>query len=104
MDSNIGYRALGNEYRRRLLCTLFVKDESDAVKIPGTICEKDEDPETVYLNLYHTHIPKLEEMGLVRYNSDEKLVEKGEKFSDLQPYLRPILRERSISRQAKSER
>lgn len=40
-----------------------------------------------YISLYQTHIPKLEEVGLVRYDSDTKTVSLTEKVEDVERVL-----------------
>ncbi|WP_418286650.1 DUF7344 domain-containing protein [Halorubrum sp. DTA46] len=40
-----------------------------------------------YISLYQTHIPKLEEVGLVRYDSDSKTVSLTEKVGDVERVL-----------------
>lgn len=41
----------------------------------------------VYVSLYQTHIPKLEDVGLVTYDSDTGLVRRTERATSIDPYL-----------------
>ncbi len=41
----------------------------------------------VYVSLYQTHIPKLEEAGIVEYDSDSGVVSLTSSVSDLEAYL-----------------
>lgn len=40
----------------------------------------------VYLSLYHTHVPKLEEAGLVQYDQDTDMVALSERADDIEQH------------------
>lgn len=42
-------------------------------------------------SLYHAHIPKLEAVGLVEYDSERQLVEPTEQFDRIEPHLSAIV-------------
>ena len=43
----------------------------------------------VYIPLYQSHLPKLDEAGIVRYNQSRGLVEPTDQLDIFRPYLRP---------------
>lgn len=47
----------------------------------------------VYISLYQTHLPKLDETGIVEYDRDEGIVRLGDRASDLDIYLGDVSRE-----------
>ena len=47
----------------------------------------------VYISLYQTHLPKLDETGIVDYDRDEGVVRLGDRSSDLDIYLGDVSRE-----------
>jgi hypothetical protein len=47
----------------------------------------DKQEKRIYVALYQTHIPKLEDFGVVEYDSDASLVELTDEVTRLQPYI-----------------
>ncbi|WP_425499371.1 DUF7344 domain-containing protein [Natronosalvus caseinilyticus] len=43
------------------------------------------------IELKHAHIPRMEEAGVIEYNSKRKLAEPTDQFDQLQPYLSAII-------------
>lgn len=46
-----------------------------------------EDVKHVYMSLYHSHVPKLEDYGVVTYDQESDLVTPTGKLAELTPYL-----------------
>lgn len=46
-----------------------------------------EDVKHVYMSLYHSHVPKLEDYGVVRYRQESDTVTTTPKIDGLAPYL-----------------
>lgn len=46
-----------------------------------------EEMKDVYMELYHVHVPKMEEAGIVAYDQDRDLVTLTENADQLTPYL-----------------
>jgi hypothetical protein len=85
-----GLDAIANPKRRRLLIALLEHnpiDEEDDV--PVVIVDTDADAEIVELlvEMRHTHLPKLEEYGFIRWNRDSHEVVKGPRFDEIRPLL-----------------
>ncbi len=81
------FEALGHRRRRYLLYSLLMETEWSLWELseklaaweqdlpPETVAS--EDIETVYLALYHTHVPKLAEAGIVQYSEADEVIEAG---------------------------
>lgn len=74
--SDDGTRPLDHRYRRRTLRRLR-GEPVHLADLAGEIAREhpgDPEPERVYVELYHVHVPKLEDAGLVAFDPDEKTV------------------------------
>lgn len=59
----------GNETRRRIASAMLDQDGLVTVDdLTGLLADRDADRETVRLNLYHRHLPKLDDAGVVEYD------------------------------------
>jgi DNA-binding transcriptional ArsR family regulator len=59
----------GDEHRRRIASAMLEKDGLITVDdLTRLLADRDADRETVRLNLYHRHLPKLAEAGVVDYD------------------------------------
>ncbi len=79
-----------NPYRRRLLMTLLDHNPEDEADIPGDLATTDDEFDQLIIEMTHTHLPKLEDMGVIDWNRDENVVTKGPDFDDLRPLLELI--------------
>ncbi len=88
------FEVLSSDRRRALLCFLRLRGgEADLRKLATQIAawEQDIDPEAVseedtkrvYISLYQSHLPKLEEYELVSYDSDTKQVSATEQTKEV---------------------
>jgi hypothetical protein len=79
------FQILSNSRRRHIIYYLSEADEPLSLKRLATMiaaAESDtpeseitsEERQRVYISLYQTHLPKLEETGVVTYDEDERLV------------------------------
>lgn len=93
------FELLDNPRRRLLLYYLFDSDDgihiSDlsreivAFEAEVPLEEVDDDEVTsVYVSLYQTHIPTLEDHDVVEYDDDERVVTLGTRADDIVPILR----------------
>lgn len=80
------FRILSNSRRRYII--YYLHEEGDEMSLKelaariaavenGTAVEDvtDEERQRVYISLYQTHLPKLEEAGIVSYDDEERMVE-----------------------------
>lgn len=77
------YEALSDAERRRLLLALHDAD-------PGTWLAVEPEDERRATSLYHVHLPKMADMGLVevRQKDESDCVRRGPRFARIQPHLR----------------
>ncbi|AEH37150.1 DUF7344 domain-containing protein [Halopiger xanaduensis] len=92
------FELISHQRRHAILDLLLTYDQSLTITdLRNEIVEKEEDTEIteisseqvkqVHISLHHVHIPKLEEKGIVNYDSDRSIVEPTEKLSQLEPFL-----------------
>lgn len=88
---------LSHRRRRAVLDLLLTHDRPlSLTDLRNEVVEREQDTEItkipeqrvrgVHVDLYHVHIPKLVEAGVVTYDQDRKLVEPTEKLSELEPF------------------
>ncbi|WP_423999559.1 DUF7344 domain-containing protein [Haloarcula salina] len=96
IDDDTAFDILGNERRRACLNYLAGHDGSlpvsdlgravaREVADPGT--DEDDLYDSVYISLCQSHLPRLDSVDLVEYDPDEKLVETGPSFDDIDHLL-----------------
>lgn len=76
--------ALRSEKRRVVLLSLLAAGSDDRMSFVEGYLGGDH----VRTELYHTHLPRLEEAGYVTYDHDAGTIEKGPDFPDVEPLLR----------------
>ncbi|MFA9501151.1 hypothetical protein ACERIM_00035 [Natrinema sp. H-ect1] len=90
-------KLISHQRRRAILDLLFTHDRPLTITdLRNEVVEKEQDAEIteipservkqVQISLHHVHIPKLEEKGVVNYDSNRKIVEPTEKLSQLEPF------------------
>jgi len=91
--NNNTFDALANEHRRRLLVALSDENpQPDNVQSSATVgvgVMQTEQP--VRVELYHVHLPKLEDYGFIQWNKDTGEISKGSQFSEIRPLLECIV-------------
>lgn len=84
------FDALANEHRRRLLLALLHENPQDAIveSLPRDGDAGDANPEQRHrIQMYHAHLPKLEDDGFIEWNEDTNEVTKGPQFDEIRPLL-----------------
>lgn len=80
LDSLFG--ALGNEYRLRILVSLYLADRGEQFRAEDLV-GFDEDPAEVIPLLHHVHFPKLADLDLVEWDREEGAVRRGPAFRSI---------------------
>lgn len=89
------FDALSNAHRRRLLVALLEGGpQGDGVAVPEDIHEEEQTLETLRSECYHSHLPRLEEAGFVRWNRETNQVSRGPAFDEIRPVLE-LIRDRT---------
>ena len=80
---------LADRYRRRLLLALLEHNpqDDDDPQIPGDVDVEAEDLEAIEIAIRHSHLPKLEDAGLVEWDRERNAVRKGPRFDEIRPLL-----------------
>lgn len=78
---------LADERCRRLLFALLETPSHHTDHEPAELSFDGSVGEDTKIELYHMHLPKLEDAGFIRWNREEKQVHRGPAFADLRPFL-----------------
>lgn len=79
---------LSNRYRRQILHLLSEGDDGyEPVVTPADLVTETDDIETVTLQLYHSHLPKLDDSGYVEWDQDDIRVRRGPRYQDIEPVV-----------------
>ena len=79
--------ALADEHRRQLLVMLQEHNPQDAVQIPEAVQVDSEQLDDLQVELYHNHLPRLEDEGFIEWKRDQHAVVKGPEFDQIEPVL-----------------
>ncbi|WP_115862923.1 DUF7344 domain-containing protein [Halorussus litoreus] len=85
------FEALAHVERRRLLVALFRGGPDGTVPSERVVLEVESwagDREAASLvALRHRHLPKLEDLGFIEWNQQDRLVTEGPQFGEVEPML-----------------
>nr|WP_254523737.1 transcriptional regulator [Natrinema caseinilyticum] len=70
--------------------TLLDHNPEDEAAIPDDLTTDDEELEEMLMAMTHTHLPKLESLGLIEWNREKNVVTRGPAFDELRPLLELI--------------
>lgn len=84
------FEALESPYRRRVL--LAVRGDGrreEEFTMHSLACPRlgDTEPDILRTLLYHSHLPKLADMGYIEWSPDEGTVRRGPHFDEIEPLL-----------------
>ena len=82
------FEALVHPYRRRLLVAMLRADQCDAPYPDPLAFTPDTEEERRRIGMLHIHLPKLDDMGIIRWDRESKELSKGPQWGDLEPLLR----------------
>jgi len=89
---NESFEVLSHQYPRRILMAVARQsplNEDDIVsESVGDVHEKDGAVETLQLQLYHKHLPKLAESGFINWDRNSDTITRGSRFEEIEPVLR----------------
>jgi hypothetical protein len=83
--------AFTDPYRRQLLVALLEHNpQDDADRDPLNLLSETEEAETLQIELIHSHLPKLEDMGYIKWRRDTNEISKGSNWDEIAPLLELI--------------
>jgi len=90
--ADIAFPLLSSKHRRYILyyltrCTGTVELRELADQLVRWDGTPTDDRDRISTSLYHVHLPKLEESGVLTFNSTQRLIELEERADELKPYL-----------------
>jgi hypothetical protein len=82
------FSALAHEQRRTLLLALLESNPQDArIESSSGASGLTDAEKRAQIEMYHTHLPKLEDHGYIEWNRATNEVVRGPRFDDIQPLL-----------------
>lgn len=82
------FEALSNPYRRQLLVALLEHNpQDDYDRDPLDLVSDDIEPDVLELHLFHSHLPKLEEMDFITWDRETNEISKGPDWDEIKPLL-----------------
>lgn len=83
------FEILSHPYRRRILMLLSEVNPRDEDEItPEKIATEDDELEPLTTELYHLHLPKLEEASYVAWDRDTHTIRRGSRFDEIAPLIK----------------
>ncbi|MHB9288576.1 hypothetical protein ACKVMT_16215 [Halobacteriales archaeon Cl-PHB] len=86
MDDEI-FEAVAHPHRRRVLGALYDTDDDRPLTVEDDIVDGHADPDLTYIQLNHSHLPKLADYGFVDWSPAHEEVTRGPAFERLVPLL-----------------
>ncbi len=81
-------RILADSQRRRVLLELLDQNpQSDQLQLPVDDGNAPVAMDRQEIELYHTHLPKLADEGLIRWDRDDHEITKGPRFEEIRPLV-----------------
>ncbi|THE65405.1 ArsR family transcriptional regulator [Salinadaptatus halalkaliphilus] len=79
------FEALSSAHRRRILRALLDHRPHDdgGLRVPADVFSTAQSTDSLELALYHTHLPRLADLGLVQWNRETRMVRPGPRFEDI---------------------
>jgi hypothetical protein len=90
-------RALADPYRRQLLVALLEHNPQDDDDIDplDRVEQAGKDGKFLKIELFHTHLPTLEESGYIEWNREKGKISKGPNWDEIAPLLALIQNHRA---------
>lgn len=91
LDTDEVFYLLGNDRRRSIVLALVDDDEPQEVSGLASDIASDDDGsyKSVYVSLQQSHLPQLDEHGVIDYDTEERTVVRGPRFDELASYVDP---------------
>lgn len=90
------FDALADVYRRRLLVGLLdhnPQDDGDD-QTPAGVPVSDAESELLQAEMFHRHLPKLEDLGFIEWDRAADEIATGPRFEEVRPLLALLVRHR----------
>jgi hypothetical protein len=83
------FRVLADEHRRRVLVALLDHNPQDdgLVQVPEDLELDAAEQAQLQSDMFHVHLPKLEQAEFIRWDREKHHVEKGPRFDAIRPLL-----------------
>ena len=92
--ADAAFRALASGHRRRLLLALIEHNPQEEVTVPEGVPLDSVEGAELRSELYHNHLPLLEELEYIEWDHETHTVVKGPRFDEIRPLMELIDRHR----------
>lgn len=85
------FEMLSHAYRRRILTAVGRANPHDEDDLPSETSPGEDDEAALALlrqQLYHVHLPKLDDAGFIDWNRETGIIRRGPRFEEIEPLLR----------------
>ena len=83
------FEVLSHPYRRRILLLLSeVNPREEDEFSPADVATEDDDVDLLRTELFHSHLPKLEERGYIDWDRDTQTIRRGDRFDEIEPLIK----------------
>jgi hypothetical protein len=90
------FEALSHPHRRHILLALTDDSSAAVIQDPFDIVITDVDPDILVIQLYHNHLPKLDDFGFIDWDQGSETVTRGDRFGDIEPLLELLNQHKEI--------
>ncbi|WP_158057919.1 transcriptional regulator [Halorussus halophilus] len=91
MNADLDFEALAHEQRRTLLLALLESNPQDAgFESPTGHSVLTDAEQREQIEMFHIHLPKLEDHGYIEWNEETDQIVKGPQFDEIRPLLECI--------------
>lgn len=82
------FSALAHSIRRDVLSMIVARNPRKGGEFESDdLVESSGEPERHYLELYHNHLPRLDEAGFIEWNQETDTILKGPNFEGIRPLI-----------------
>ena len=85
------FDVLSNSSRRRILTALVDADPRAEPEFGIAEFARDDRRDDDLARLHHTHLPKLDDAGVIEWNRHSQTIERGPRFDDIAPLVELLL-------------
>ena len=82
--------ALAHDVRQSVIKSLTREAQQNLDDVLDDCTESFREEESLRLTLHHTHLPKLDDVGAVDYDTDDRFIERGDQFETFERTLNSI--------------
>lgn len=84
------FAALADKHRREILLELLDRGASEKISAAEKLRGPEPEFENLQTELHHNHLPRLEEVGLIRWDTASTEISRGPRYDEIEPILQAL--------------